>query len=123
LSENQSLTLVGFLVLAVVLASVAGLSLYFGEIHGEKAFEEVFGASVAVFMEAVIAGGLIWLYQRGQVLREKKAKIAHDIREIRAEVREAALLMTAHRSGKTLGRAVAQANCDRGKNGGDQVFS
>jgi hypothetical protein len=103
MSENTPLTFVGFIAIAFVLALIATISMRLGEIHSDKVFEEVFAGAVDVFLEVVVAGGLIWLYQRRQALRAEKAKIARDIREIRAQVREAGLLLTAHQSGKTWG--------------------
>jgi len=103
MSENTPLTFVGFIAIAFVLALIAALSMRLEQIDSAEAFEEVFAGSVEVFLEVVVAGGLIWLYQRRQALRAEKARIARDLREIRAQVREAGLLMTAHQSGKTWG--------------------
>jgi hypothetical protein len=104
MSENNSLTVVGFATLAIALAMTAALSLHFGHIPGHTALEEVFAAAVDVFFEVCVAGGVIWWYQRRQALRVAQEAIVHDLVDIRTQVAAAGFLVSSHRSGLTWGQ-------------------
>ena len=101
MSENSPASFFAFVALVIVLALFAGLSAHFGHLHRDKIFEEVFTAAVEVFMEACVAGIVLWWYQKRKARRAEKDALVRQLSDIRAQVLAASFLMHSHRSGST----------------------
>jgi hypothetical protein len=92
---------IGLGALAGLLALVALAAYHKGEFGPEKAWEEAFGASLEVFGEAVLVGGIALIYSRRVTRREETERLTREVREIHSKVRQASIFMKAHMSGKT----------------------
>ena len=101
MSENASLPFVALSAVVVVLALTMGVAWHAADLGSTEVAKEVFAASTEVFMEACVAGGIIWWFQRRQAVQAKKIAIARDLRDIHEKVSAARFLMSAHKSGKS----------------------
>src|SRR5437879_1466848 len=101
MSENASLPVFALLAMVAVLAVTMAVSWRVADLRRTEVAKEVFAASTEVFMEACVAGGIIWWFQRRQTVQAKKTAIARDLRGIHEKVSAARFLMSAHKSGKS----------------------
>jgi len=101
MAEDGKPGAIGLVLLAVAFAVIAAGAAWRGHLSAEKMDEEIFAAAAAAALDVCVVGIVVQWYERRARVRERRLAMLEELSAIREKVRQAQLLLTAHRSAKT----------------------